>query len=188
LQEHFDAVVHYDLPWNPNRLEQREGRVDRFGQPKPSVKTVLLYGSNNPVDQVVLDVLIRKAQKIRRDLGIAVPVPVEAELVIQTVVDNVLLRGKGRTVQLELALEIPDTSRLHEAWDEAAEREKRQRGYFDRHGIKPDEVAREVEATDSVLGDIDAVRQFLADALQRFGGELRPVKEGMLSLSPGSLK
>jgi SNF2 family DNA or RNA helicase len=34
LQEHFDAVVHYDLPWNPNRLEQRESRVDRFGQPK----------------------------------------------------------------------------------------------------------------------------------------------------------
>ena len=27
LQEHFDAVLHYDLPWNPNRLEQREGRV-----------------------------------------------------------------------------------------------------------------------------------------------------------------
>jgi len=34
LQEHFNAVVHYDLPWNPNRLEQREGRVDRFGQPR----------------------------------------------------------------------------------------------------------------------------------------------------------
>jgi hypothetical protein len=33
LQEHFTAVLHYDLPWNPNRLEQREGRVDRFGQP-----------------------------------------------------------------------------------------------------------------------------------------------------------
>ena len=34
LQDHYDAVVHYDLPWNPNRLEQREGRVDRFGQSK----------------------------------------------------------------------------------------------------------------------------------------------------------
>ena len=34
LQDSFDAVVHYDLPWNPNRLEQREGRVDRFGQQK----------------------------------------------------------------------------------------------------------------------------------------------------------
>ena len=35
LQEHFTAVLHYDLPWNPNRLEQREGRVDRFGQMAP---------------------------------------------------------------------------------------------------------------------------------------------------------
>ena len=61
LQDHFDAVVHYDLPWNPNRLEQREGRVDRYGQRKESVRTILLYGANNPVDQVVLDVLIRKA-------------------------------------------------------------------------------------------------------------------------------
>ena len=58
----------------------------------------------------------------------------------KTVVDNVLLRGQGRTVQLELALETPDTSRLHEAWDAAAEREKRQRGYFDQQGIKPDGV------------------------------------------------
>ncbi|MCK5849940.1 MAG: DEAD/DEAH box helicase, partial [Kiritimatiellae bacterium] len=33
LQEHFDAVMHYDLSWNPTRHEQREGRVDRFGQP-----------------------------------------------------------------------------------------------------------------------------------------------------------
>ena len=31
LQEHFQAVVHYDLAWNPTRHEQREGRVDRFG-------------------------------------------------------------------------------------------------------------------------------------------------------------
>jgi superfamily II DNA/RNA helicase len=35
LQEHFTGVLHYDLPWNPNRLEQREGRVDRFGQVAP---------------------------------------------------------------------------------------------------------------------------------------------------------
>ncbi|MGH3281197.1 MAG: helicase-related protein, partial [Trebonia sp.] len=33
LQAKFQAVVHYDLAWNPTRHEQREGRVDRFGQP-----------------------------------------------------------------------------------------------------------------------------------------------------------
>jgi helicase-like protein len=166
LQEHFDSVVHYDLPWNPNRLEQREGRVDRFGQLRCEVKTVLLYGASNPVDQVVLEVLIRKARKIRSDLGIAVPVPMDAEQVIQTVVDNVLLRGREE-VQLELALSTPEASRLHEAWDAAAEREKSRRGYFAQHGIQPDEVDREIKATDAVLGEPQAVRRFLADALQR---------------------
>jgi superfamily II DNA or RNA helicase len=190
LQDHFDTVIHYDLPWNPNRLEQREGRVDRFGQPREEVKTILLYGGNNPVDQVVLEVLIRKARKIRRDLGIAVPVPMEAEQVLQTVVDNVLLRRRDQAIQLELALSTPDASRLHEAWDAAAEREKRQRGFFTQLGIQPAEVAREVAATDAVLGDRDAVRRFLADALQRFGGSLEPSKnrDGVFNLSAGGLK
>ena len=38
LQEHFTGVLHYDLPWNPNRLEQREGRVDRSGKWRPPSK------------------------------------------------------------------------------------------------------------------------------------------------------
>ncbi len=189
LQEHFDAVVHYDLPWNPNRLEQREGRVDRFGQPKREIRTVLLYGTNNQVDQVVLDVLIRKATAIRRSLGIAVPVPVDPEQVMETVVDNVLLSRVPRERQLELALSTPDVSRLHAAWDEAAEREKRERGFFSQRGIRPDEVAQEIEATDSVLGDPDTVRRFVADALQRFGGRLAPRREtGVFDLAPGEMK
>jgi len=100
LQEHFDAVVHYDLPWNPNRLEQREGRVDRFGQPRAQVRTVLLYGANNEVDQVVLEVLLRKAGKIRNALGVSVPVPADAERVVEAVVDSVLLRRQRPGAQM----------------------------------------------------------------------------------------
>jgi superfamily II DNA or RNA helicase len=189
LQKHFDAVVHYDLPWNPNRLEQREGRVDRFGQPKREVRTVLLYGTNNQVDQVVLDALIRKATAIRKSLGIAVPVPADPEQVMESVVDNVLLARVPRERQLELALSTPDVSRLHAAWDEAAEREKRERGFFAQRGIKPDEVAQEIAATDSVLGDPDTVRRFVADALQRFGGRLVARQEpGIFELMPGDMK
>ena len=73
LQAAFDAVLHYDLPWNPNRLEQREGRVDRYGQPAASVRTVLLYGVDNPIDDAVLKVLLRKAKLIQRDLGVCAP-------------------------------------------------------------------------------------------------------------------
>jgi SNF2 family DNA or RNA helicase len=82
LQERFDAVLHYDLPWNPNRLEQREGRVDRFGQARPLVRTGLLFGADNPVDLVVLDVLVRKARTIRQQLGVSVPVPGDSEQVV----------------------------------------------------------------------------------------------------------
>src|SRR5439155_16722606 len=67
LQEHFDAVVHYDLSWNPTRHEQREGRVDRFGQKRDVVRASLLYGANNPVDGAVLEVILRKAEKIREE-------------------------------------------------------------------------------------------------------------------------
>ncbi len=188
MQDQFDAVVHYDLPWNPNRLEQREGRVDRFGQPRDEVKAVLLFGANNQVDQVVLEVLLRKARRIRSSLGIAVPVPVEAERVVQTVVDNVLLRRQETAQQLELAFATPDVSRLHAEWDKAADREKKQRGYFRQQGIQPEEVAREIKATDNVLGDRNAVRRFLGDALQRFGGRLeRDCTDDVFKLSAGGL-
>jgi hypothetical protein len=186
LQESFDAVVHFDLPWNPNRLEQREGRVDRFGQARKEVRTTVLYGADNPVDQVVLDVLVRKAREIRRQLGISVPVPVESDGVIQAVVDSVLLRRPGPARQLGLGLTDPEVSRLHREWEQAAGKQGKDRTYFAQHGIQPDEVARELQATDPVLGDSETVRRFVANAAQRLGGELRPLRQrSVFELRPG---
>lgn len=189
LQDHFDAVVHYDLPWNPNRLEQREGRVDRYGQRTRIVKTVLLYGSDNPIDLVVLDVLIRKARTIRKQLGIAVPVPVESEQVVQAVVDSVLLRRREQAQQLQLALEDPQVSAFHAEWDKAADREGKARTYFAQQGIKPDEVARELEEIEPALGSARDVQHFVANALQRFNGELRETRHaGIFDLHPGDFR
>ncbi len=80
-------------------------------------------------------------------------------------------------------------SELHAAWDQAAERERGSRAFFAQAGIRPEEVAREVEATDDVLGDTDAVRRFLTDALPRFGGRLAPDPKaaGVFALHPGGL-
>ena len=63
LQHFFNAVVHYDLTWNPTRHEQREGRADRFGQASKIVRALMLYGENNPVDGAVLRVILRKARE-----------------------------------------------------------------------------------------------------------------------------
>ncbi len=104
LQEHFDAVVHYDLSWNPTRHEQREGRVDRYGQPRPTVRVLTYYGIDNQIDGIVLDVLIRKHRKIRSSLGISVPVPVESEQVIEAIFEGLLLREQAGYAGEQLTL------------------------------------------------------------------------------------
>ena len=188
LQEHFDAIVHYDLPWNPNRLEQREGRVDRFGQQRDKVKVDLIYGADNQVDLVVLNVLIRKAGAIRNRLGISVPVPAQAEQVVQAVVDSVFLRRPDRGVQLQLEFEAPEVSKLHAEWEQRAEQEDKQRAYFAQRSIKPEEVAQELAAVDPVLGDPQTAERFLRNVAQRFNGELRPLsKPGVFHLIPGDV-
>lgn len=157
LQEGFNAVLHYDLPWNPNRLEQREGRVDRFGQRAKIVKTVLLYGLDNPIDGAVLDVLLRKAKMIHKTLGITVPIPVDSESVMESVLKALFLRG-GDTQQLRLFESEQYISEVHKKWDRAADREKLSRTRFAQHAIKPDEVAKELKISDDVLGNQEMVK------------------------------
>lgn len=175
LQEHFSAVVHYDLPWNPNRLEQREGRIDRFGQRSPQIKAVLIFGQNNPVDGAVLEVLLRKAREIQRTLGVTTPLPANSETVMEAVLTSLFARAGQPGPQQQLSLfataEAGDTGRMveqiHNAWTQAADRERENRTRFAQRAIKPEEVARELAETEAVLGAPQAVRDFLQTASQR---------------------
>lgn len=172
LQEHFSAVIHYDLPWNPNRLEQREGRVDRFGQPRRNVRAVVLFTPDSLIDGIVLNVLLRKARDIYKALGVSIAIPADSESVAQALVRAVFEGWKqaGNESQLRLDLgEIDSVKTLHLTWEREAEREKESRTRFAQYAIHPDDVAREIEATDSVLGDPQAVRRFVLDACQRLG-------------------
>ncbi|MEJ5299698.1 MAG: helicase-related protein [Thermodesulforhabdaceae bacterium] len=182
LQKKFTAVLHYDLPWNPNRLEQREGRVDRYGQIAPQVKAVRFYGKDNPVDGAVIEVLLNKAREIHRALGTYVPVPEESETVIQAVLNSLFLRRQEQVNKQFRQLSILDINprlekelqEFHRRWDLDAERERTNRTRFAQRAIKPEEVKRELEATDAVLGDPDAVREFVLNAAQRLNLQIRP--------------
>lgn len=173
LQEHFDAVVHYDLSWNPTRHEQREGRVDRYGQPRPTVRVLTYYGIDNQIDGIVLDVLIRKHRKIRSSLGISVPVPVESEQVIEAIFEGLLLREQAGYAgeQLTLFEEFfqPKKEELHTTWDTVADREKRSRTMFAQETIKGDEVAHELQAVHSAIGSGVDVATFTCEALRAHG-------------------
>ncbi|MGQ9741723.1 helicase-related protein [Chloroflexus sp.] len=171
LQQKFTAAIHYDLPWNPNRLEQREGRVDRYGQTAPEVKTIRYFSPDNPVDGVVIEVLLDKARQIHRTLGTHVPVPAESESVTEAVLNALFLRGGRATAARQLAFDFAqhDVQALHRRWEQDAERERLNRTRFAQRALKPQEVQRELEATDAVLGDPDAVRAFVLAAAQRLG-------------------
>jgi len=189
LHQNYNAVIHYDLPWNPNRLEQREGRVDRFGQPRHLVKTVVLFGENNPVDRAVVAVLLRKAVNIRQSLGISVPVPVESDQVIDALIDNVLFQGSGDADQMRLGLASEEVSRLHRAWDDMSAKEEKSRAFYAQRGIKPGDVARELDEMHPVLGVGEDVRRFLQNGLPRWNGELAPTRaEGVSRLRLGELE
>lgn len=191
LQQKFTAVVHYDLPWNPNRLEQREGRVDRFGQTAGVVKVIRFFGRNNPVDGAVIKVLLDKAQEIHRTLGTYVPVPEESESVFQAVLEALFLRqNRGAGEQLVLELDMPAVISLHDRWKLDAQREKINRTKFAQRALKPEEVQRELEETDKVLGDPEAVRNFMLFAAQRVGLTITPDRRSevfRINLSPSAL-
>ena len=183
LQEHFNAVVHYDLPWNPNRLEQREGRVDRFGQPSPMVKTILLYGRDNPVDGAVLDVLLRKAKEIYRSLGIYVPVPFDDEGIMEAILQSLFERSRKKITQSSLFGEHQTERDFHRVWDEEVRREKVSRTRFAQHSIKPEEVEKELRETDKVLGSPEDVRMFLLEASQRLNFTMRKIRDDIYELN-----
>ena len=61
-------VVNYDLPWNPMRLEQRIGRIDRLGQKSEKV-TILNLIYEDTIDRRIYDRLYERLQIGRRALG-----------------------------------------------------------------------------------------------------------------------
>lgn len=180
LQEHFTAVLHYDLPWNPNRLEQREGRVDRYGQLAPTVKACLLYGEDNPIDGIVLDVLLRKVREIKRATGINVPFPEDSQSIIDTITQALLLNPERRMTTMAQQQSLFDFSEFEEAAsakntisrkvDEAAEREKISRSIFAQNAIKAQDIETDLREMDEAIGDPKAVEYFVTTALNNLLG------------------
>ncbi|MCL4722941.1 MAG: DEAD/DEAH box helicase [Rhodocyclaceae bacterium] len=182
LQEHFTGVLHYDLPWNPNRLEQREGRVDRFGQMAPKVKACLLYGADNPIDGVVLDVLLRKVREIKRATGINVPFPEDSQSIIDTITQALLLNPnrhieKKRVSKNQIEFDFGQFDEAAAARanvtrkiDEAAEREKASRSIFAQNAIKAQEIEADLREMDEAIGDPLVVENFVTSALNNLLG------------------
>ena len=165
LQHAFDTVIHYDLAWNPTKHEQREGRVDRFGQPKPVVKTITYFGADNAVDGIVLDVLIRKHNHIQDSLGVSIPVP-EGDIIQQALKNGLFLRqNKDQDYR-----QLPLFTDYDLEWERAAESERKSRARFAQHTLHKQihlELKEVLEQTNKSIGSTEDVQNFVLLVLEQ---------------------
>jgi len=68
LQSHCHNLFHFDIPWNPSRMEQRNGRIDRKLQPASEVFCHYFVYKERPEDRI-LEVLVKKTEIIKKELG-----------------------------------------------------------------------------------------------------------------------
>jgi superfamily II DNA or RNA helicase len=139
LQDHCHRIVHYEIPWNPNRLEQRNGRVDRHGQRSP---VVLIYHfapagwqELENVDAVPVGKLegdleflrraVVKVEQIREMLGKVGPViadqVADAMLGRRRTLDTTAAERDGEAVRRQLRFERDlerELKRLEESYDQ----------------------------------------------------------------------
>ena len=176
LQRIFNAVVHYDLSWNPIRHQQREGRINRFGQPAPKVYSVMMYSPDSAIDGAVLDVILRKAEAIREATGVTVPLPDERGPVTEALMAAMEKLRRRQPRQLTLDLRFDDgeqaLKQMETFWRDMEEEEKKSRSIFAQRPIRAADVRREWEKTRRLLGTPEDALRFVELAMNRLGQPL----------------
>lgn len=141
LQGHCSDLFHIDIPWNPARLEQRNGRIDRTLQPEPEVRCHYFTYPQRAEDKV-LEVVLSKVETIRRELG-------SLGTVVLDRMQEILNRGidDDTLAQLE-AVDAPDARRT--TADEELESTRRDR----------DRLLREIDEAGRMLQDSKEIVDF----------------------------
>ena len=104
LQNHCKRLVHFDVPWNPGRMEQRNGRIDRTLQRAPQVFCHYFVLPQRPED-TVLDTVVRKTDQIRTELGCLPPVVIRK-------LNELLAKGINPTALANTIAEIKGLDQL----------------------------------------------------------------------------
>lgn len=184
LQEYFTAVLHYDLPWNPNRIEQREGRVDRFGQTAPEIKTYILHGEDNAMDQFVMEVLIKKVREIQKSIGVSINIGENSKSIMAEAAKRILFDEKTTGIQSKLFVDTEET--VSNELELARKKGENIRSIFAHETIDPEAIKKDLEAVDEAIGDVNTVAGFVRGAVSQLGGVCKSDGVGFI-LQPQNL-
>ena len=90
------AIIHYAIPWNPMRLEQRIGRIDRIGQQKPFIRIVHLF-YRDTVEYDAYTAMEERIREVQKNVGTLQPIlAANLESLIR---ESVMDRGTSRDVK-----------------------------------------------------------------------------------------
>ena len=184
LQHCAAQVIHYELPWNPNRLEQRNGRVDRFGQPEKTVYVRTLV-MDAPLDAAIAACLLRKAEEIRDKYGFCPPFFGDEETVLEVVrhqnmESKLPIAGKQLLLDFEgkskKQPELPDPF-SDETLDAIADQ-----SFYGQTGVALPDVQERLEKTWQTVGHPNEVEAFVRSGLSRFMCGVSENKDGTLKI------
>jgi ERCC4-related helicase len=171
LQHACAEIIHYELPWNPNRLEQRNGRIDRFHQrePKVGIRT-LVY--DDMLDFALLELIVKKSEQMLADYGFVPPFLANPDIlshlsaaaasrrVQPTLFDNVA-EAEGLLASAVSGSDLLDTDRLNRIRDES---------FYGQEEVSLGSVAEALDRTRAEIGSAEAVEQFFRGVLATMSG------------------
>ena len=163
LQSYCSDLIHFDLPWNPSRLEQRNGRIDRKLQPAKQVICRYFRYEQREAD-IVLEALVRKTETIREQLG-SVGQVIE-DRIAKRLAEGGILRGQATALARSIT-EESDAERLNRA---RAEMDDDERARHERLLKEQTELQRALERSRERVGvDPEDLHRVTAAALSRAG-------------------
>lgn len=169
LQYYANKLIHYELPWNPNKLEQRNGRIDRFGQEESEVFIHSLV-MNQTADAIILQKLIRKSDAIKQAFGFAPPFFSEDKNILK-VLDEQGIDISPQAKQLSLLdpvyNEVQKTD--FEIYDDSTMQRIKSESFYGQSHLSLSEVEQNLQKTHVILGSPNEIQQFVISSLKRVG-------------------
>jgi SNF2 family DNA or RNA helicase len=182
LQRLASNIVHYELPWNPNRLEQRNGRIDRIGQKRDTVciRTLVV---DKTLDKEILDLLLEKTKTIEIDRDYAAAFFGDEEYLKSIIFEaSSKKRSKKKNVpdgpDLFSTVGVDETKKaVRQSFSFPDEDKKRkmkieEESFYSSLDIELPEIDKRIEETKRIVGSQDQVLIFVKSALARFNSAL----------------
>lgn len=177
LQTVSCMVVHADIPYNPNRLDQRNGRVDRFGQRAPIVYIRTLY-CKDTTDEDILSLLVRKLDRMRRDFGFSPPLFASEETVLRA-----LTRSRKRRKEEPAggmgSLFGTDEDNL---FDDAAIERMKSEGFYGQADVRIRDVSDRLREVHRRFGSPEQIHRFIQVGLRRYNCSVESKANGTLRI------